>query len=710
MSDNSSQDNKTTLVTPPPESDIDTLRLHLAPKYTVEKKLGSGGMADVYLGFHTQLKRKVAIKVLPRMFSRDQAMVGRFLQEAESAAQLEHPNIISIYDIGKAGPLNYFIMAYISGGSLKDKLIQKGTIDVQTACRYIIQICQALQYAHHKGVIHRDIKPDNIMFDERGNAILTDFGIAKAKFASKMTATGTLIGTPHYMSPEQLKGQAVDGRSDIYSLGIMFYEMLTGRVPFEGEDTYSIGLKHIQEPPVPPLTLNNKIPRPVNNVILSMLAKTGDARFQSAEEVAEALAATLVEEKSPTSKTIRQLEMINSRAATAIESWQPHGQGVEADSRKMQETLFPGQSADQVQSTKKTAKAAGQERKFDKPASAQKRGKLPLVIGLVAVVAIIVGAVIIFSIMSRKSESGPVQPAGGDRTLSADSYFDNYNLLYYVRNTATNDQGSAIAVKRLEKPKGDPVGYFDDRPQLIEETTDVAFSPATQRFLLAEKDGTLITVNSFGWEDIVLYNDTDEQIDHSQPPVSSPDKALVAFVTRNSSGFRLKVAEISEIGTLESEVNALSSQMPIINPQFIAGEERSIAYGIYNQAENATKIWSHNLQYGDNDLLVEAEGKLVCFAIAANDEMVACLFNQSDENQLKLYDLDKKTNRTLMTEKNIVGRLIFSPDDEFIYYCTGPSDGSFDIWSIDKNGGEPRKITNLNSSDELIPLNWIKKQ
>lgn len=305
-----------TIVTSNPENkhdetdeDLKILQEHLSPKYTVERKLGSGGMADVYLGFHNQLRRRIAIKVLPRSMSRDEGMVKRFLKEAESAAQLSHPNIINIYDIGVAGPLNFFIMAFISGGSLKDQL-RTGTVSIERATDIIIQICGALQYAHSMGVIHRDIKPDNIMFDEHGNAILMDFGIAKAKFASKLTATGTLIGTPHYMSPEQLKGKELDGRSDTYSLGILFYEILTGKVPFEGDDTYAIGLKHIQEPPIPPLELNPGIPESLNNIILTMLAKTPEARFSCAQNVAK------VVEDLRAGK-----EFDATKARTAVETW-----------------------------------------------------------------------------------------------------------------------------------------------------------------------------------------------------------------------------------------------------------------------------------------------------------------------------------------------------------------------------------------------------
>jgi serine/threonine protein kinase len=335
MANNKNGDVDKTVVTPQPMSDLEILKEHLKPKYSVQEKLGSGGMADVYLGFHNFLKRKVAIKVLPKLFSRDEAMVGRFLKEAESAAQLDHPNIISIYDIGVAGPLNYFIMAYVPGGTLKDRLRRQKRLEVKTACRIVIQLCRALQYAHEKGVIHRDIKPDNIMFDDRDGVILTDFGIAKAKFASKMTATGTLIGTPHYMSPEQLKGMEVDGRSDIYSLGILFYEVLTGRVPFEGEDTYAVGLKHIQEPPEPPINLNKKIPNTLNEIIITMLAKTPNARFAGAAEVEEALAA-LFDHRDVVDKLTKQTAAMVHEAE---ETWRLEKSQVEADFKRMKETL-----------------------------------------------------------------------------------------------------------------------------------------------------------------------------------------------------------------------------------------------------------------------------------------------------------------------------------------------------------------------------------
>lgn len=321
-----------TVVSRPEPSDIEILREHLEPKYSVEKKLGSGGMADVYLGFHNLLKRKVAIKVLPKAFARDEGMVDRFLREAESAAQLEHPNIIRIYDVGVAGPLNYFIMAYVPGGTLKDRMRREKTLKAGAASMIIQQICRALQYAHSKGVVHRDIKPDNIMFDELGDAVLTDFGIAKAKFASRMTATGTLIGTPHYMSPEQLKGKEVDGRSDIYSLGIMFYEALTGRVPFEGDDTYAVGLKHIQEAPLPPMKLNNQIPKPLNDIVLTMLAKNSESRYQSAALAEQALEDFQKGNSAGISAAEHSAEMAES-------TWRLERSRIEEDFALMRDTL-----------------------------------------------------------------------------------------------------------------------------------------------------------------------------------------------------------------------------------------------------------------------------------------------------------------------------------------------------------------------------------
>ncbi len=212
------------------------------PGYRIEKEIGSGGMATVYLGVQEKLNRRTAIKVLEPLLLKDPNFAKRFLKEAETAANLSHPGIVHIYDVGRSENYYYMVMEYLEGGSIKDR-IQRGPMDPNEAMTIIRQVAAALQYAHDQGYIHRDIKPDNIMFRKDGSTVITDFGIARAvDSTTKLTKTGMSIGTPHYMSPEQARGKTLDGRSDIYALGIVLYEMLTGHVPFDADDSVAIAV------------------------------------------------------------------------------------------------------------------------------------------------------------------------------------------------------------------------------------------------------------------------------------------------------------------------------------------------------------------------------------------------------------------------------------------------------------------------------------
>ncbi|HMJ59486.1 MAG TPA: serine/threonine-protein kinase, partial [Gemmatimonadales bacterium] len=241
-------------------TEIEMVRKELQKEYEVIDELGRGGMAIVFKAKETELDREVAIKVLPFSLAFDKEFVERFQREARTSAKLEHPNIIPIYRVGKSGRVIYFVMKFLRGKPLSSVLAARGAgLPPAEIRRVLADVCRALAYAHKSGIVHRDIKPDNIMFDEHGHAVVTDFGIAKAASGGKLTGTGMSIGTPHYMSPEQAKAQALDGRSDIYSLGVVAYQCLTGGVPFDGEDSFSIGYKHIMEElPAPPLETPEK--------------------------------------------------------------------------------------------------------------------------------------------------------------------------------------------------------------------------------------------------------------------------------------------------------------------------------------------------------------------------------------------------------------------------------------------------------------------
>jgi len=264
--------------------ELDLVRESLAAEYEIIEELGRGGMAMVYRAKDRQLEREVAVKVLPFSLAFDTEFVERFQREARTAAQLEHPNIISIYRVGRSGRVIYFVMKFLRGGSVSTVLAQRKKLTPPEIRRLLSEAGSALGYAAQRGIVHRDIKPDNIMFDEFGQSVLTDFGIAKAASGQKLTGTGMSIGTPHYMSPEQARAQAIDGRSDIYSLGVVAYQCLTGTVPYDGEDSFSIGYKHITEPiPTPSLVTADE--RRIFEVIKRMLMKDPNDRFQTCEEL-----------------------------------------------------------------------------------------------------------------------------------------------------------------------------------------------------------------------------------------------------------------------------------------------------------------------------------------------------------------------------------------------------------------------------------------
>ncbi|MBC7251459.1 MAG: protein kinase, partial [Anaerolineae bacterium] len=257
-------------------------------QYRILEQIGKGGMATVYKAYQPSLDRYVAIKVLPPYFAHEEGFAERFIREARAIAKLTHPHILPIHDFGQEGDLSYIVTQYVEAGTLKDMLGQP--MDPRRASEIISQIAEALDYAHAQGVIHRDVKPSNVLMDRGTWVFLTDFGLAKMVEASQaLTASGVGVGTPAYMSPEQGQGLKVDARSDVYSLGIVLYEMLTGRVPFEAETPMAVVIKHITHPLPLPRQINPDIPESVERVILKALAKKPEDRFASTGEMAAAL-------------------------------------------------------------------------------------------------------------------------------------------------------------------------------------------------------------------------------------------------------------------------------------------------------------------------------------------------------------------------------------------------------------------------------------
>lgn len=258
--------------------------LLLGGRYELIEKIGGGGMAQVFKAKDLLLNRFVAVKILRQEFVDDEEFVRRFKVEAQSSAGLSHPNIVSIYDVGQDGTVQYIVMEYIDGITLKEYIAHKGFLQWGEAVNIAIQIASALDHAHRNHIIHRDIKPQNILMTNTLIAKVTDFGIARAVSASTITLAGNTIGSVHYFSPEQARGGFVDEKSDLYSIGITLYEMVTGKMPFDGDTPVSVALKHIQDNPVSPIVLNRSIPAGVNDIIMKAIKKDQNARYQKASD------------------------------------------------------------------------------------------------------------------------------------------------------------------------------------------------------------------------------------------------------------------------------------------------------------------------------------------------------------------------------------------------------------------------------------------
>ena len=282
-----------------PDPAVSQLRHVLGGRYRVMHRVGEGGMANVYYAVQASVEAPVVVKVLHSHLARDGEMRERFRREAESAAKLFHPHICPILDFGMVDDTIYLVMPYLARGTLNDRIGGQRSLPPESVAAIVAQIATGLDYAHRRGLVHRDMKPDNILFDEDDNAVITDFGIATAHFRSKVTGSGNVMGTPHYMSPEQARGKLLDGRSDLYALGVAMYESLLGFPPFDGADIYSISYKHVTELAVPPEEVDSRIPSALSAIVMRCLEKQPSARYQRGNDLADAVIAFLTASASP---------------------------------------------------------------------------------------------------------------------------------------------------------------------------------------------------------------------------------------------------------------------------------------------------------------------------------------------------------------------------------------------------------------------------
>src|SRR5437868_6890284 len=254
-------------------------------RYEIQREVAQGGMAEVYLAHDQLLNRPVALKALFPEYAREPSFVERFRREAQAAANLNHPNIVAIYDWGQEDGTYFIVMEYVEGRALRDLIRSEAPLDPNQAAEITAEIASALAFAHRNGVVHRDVKPGNVLLTQSGTVKVTDFGIARAGASDGLTQTGSVMGTATYFSPEQAQGLPVDGRSDVYALGVVLYEMVTGVAPFTAESPVSVAYKHVREEPMPPSERNPDVPPDLERIIVTALAKTPENRYQTADDM-----------------------------------------------------------------------------------------------------------------------------------------------------------------------------------------------------------------------------------------------------------------------------------------------------------------------------------------------------------------------------------------------------------------------------------------
>lgn len=526
-------------------------------RYRIVRKLGTGGMANVYLAEDEVLGRRVAIKILNDRHAGDDQFVERFRREAKNAASLSHPNIVSIYDRGEAEGTYYIAMEYLDGRSLKELIVARGPAPVNIAIEYARQILTAIRFAHRHGIVHRDIKPHNVLVDAEGRLKVTDFGIARAG-ASQMTEAGSIIGTAQYLSPEQAKGAPVDQTSDLYSVGVVLYELLTGVVPFSGDTPVEIAMKHLSSTPEPPSAKRAEVPRELDLVVLRALAKDPADRYQSAEEMDEDLARVA---------SGAAVSPATEEAATAIISRPPP-------------TAITAITAPRTRETVPYAPPPAYY-DYDEP---RRRALWPWFVALLFVVAAVIGGYFLYDQIQTQLSNSKV--AVGDyrglREINAVREIRGKGLRVQVVRQYRADTPETYVFKQDPQPgerieKGNYVTVFSsagppqtDVPSVVGEKLDQALADlreANLRWKLVRKDDDapedeVIAQRPGGGASVDQNSVVTLQVSNGPKPVIVPNLVGSSFETANSTllgrGFAVRRRDVDS----DQPANTVVAQSP----------------------------------------------------------------------------------------------------------------------------------------------------
>lgn len=504
----------------------------LANRYEVRNLIGRGGMADVHAGFDTRLGREVAIKILRSELARDPSFLQRFRREAQAAAGLNHPSIVAVFDSGEDSHTDvhgaetvqpFIVMEYVHGTTLRERLTDDGVMSPAEACEIMAQVLHALEYSHRHGIVHRDIKPGNVMVTPTGVAKVMDFGIARAiaDSAATMTNTSVVIGTAQYLSPEQAQGREIDARSDIYSAGCLLYELITGRAPFIGESPVAIAYQHVGEPPQPPSVFNGEVPGKLDTVVLHALTKEPEKRYQTAAEFASDLEAVVREE------------------ATLAESAAIAAGAIAAPRAKLAETSNHGAVA-----------------VIEEPAPPRKRGWiLPLLVAL-AVIAALVGAMYSQGFFDREPEQVAVPELVNKTDQEADQLLRQAGFSP-GKQTAKNAAKAGTVVSQnptqgAQAPMGSTVAYVVSTGPGVKKMPELRnFDQATARQMLSDNDLAIGKVNAVDSKEVVAGNVV------STEPKAGAEVREGTAVTLNISTGRMAVPNVVGMSR-DAAIKALS--------------------------------------------------------------------------------------------------------------------------------------------------------
>ncbi|WP_026525452.1 Stk1 family PASTA domain-containing Ser/Thr kinase [Butyrivibrio sp. MB2005] len=492
----------------------------IGDRYEILEKIGTGGMSDVYRAKDHKLNRPVAVKVLKQEFSENDNFVSKFRVEAQAAAGLMHPNIVNVYDVGDENGIHYIVMELVDGITLKRYIEKKSRLTVKEAVSIAIQVAMGLEAAHNNHIIHRDIKPQNIIISKEGKVKVTDFGIAKA--ATSNTITSNVMGSVHYTSPEQARGGYSDAKSDIYSLGITLFEMLTGRLPFNGDTTVAIAIKHIQEDLPTPVTFNEDIPISVEKIVMKCCQKSPDRRYQNAAELITDLKRSLITPDDDFVNLVDPDEESATRVATEAEQKSIGGM---SDTEQMR---LNADVMREYEQQKRRGSSRGydngdyddDEDEYDRRSGAYGNRMEKITIGLAIVAAVLVGIIVIFLVgkgigIFGSDDNPAVTIFEGDYQEGED--VDGIE----VPDVVSGNMSYAQAVSILNS-KGFQVAKVDDETSTASKNTVVSQSPEAGEY--AESGSTVtITVSTGGESNSAASNSASTEASDSSEQASSEE-------------------------------------------------------------------------------------------------------------------------------------------------------------------------------------------